>query len=188
MKTTRQHVPQVNAGSMADIAFLLLIFFLVTAMIPNDIGIKRTLPPPCLPGTDCNEGIKHQRNILQVKVNSKNELWVENEVVEISELKEIAKSFLDNNGDGTCTYCHGTKDKTSSDNPKEAVISLNNDKMTSYDFYIQVQDELTKAYFELRTQYAENILKTTSEKLTKEALAEVRLAYPFVLSEAEIKD
>lgn len=188
MKTSRRYAPQVNAGSMADIAFLLLIFFLVTAMIPNDLGISRTLPPPCLQNTDCNEGVKHQRNILEVKVNAKNELLVENEIIEISELKTIAKAFLDNNGDGSCSYCDGLKDKLSSDNPSEAVISLNNDKMTSYDFYIQVQDEITKAYFELRNHYAESILNTSSEKLTKQELMEVRTAYPFILSEAEIKD
>lgn len=189
MKTSRRHAPQVNAGSMADIAFLLLIFFLVTAMIPkDDIGISRTLPPPCPDFPNCEDGVKHQRNILEVKVNADNKLLVENEVIEIGELKAIAKAFLDNNGDGSCSYCNGLKDRTSSDNPSEAVISLNNDKMTSYDFYVKVQDELTKAYFELRSEYAENVLKTSSQNLTVKELQNVRNAYPFILSEAEIKN
>lgn len=188
MKTSRRHAPQVNAGSMADIAFLLLIFFLVTSTIPNDVGISRRLPPPCLPSDDCTDGVKHQRNILEVKVNANDELLVENEVIEIDKLKDIAKAFLDNNGDDSCKYCKGQRDKTSSDNPTEAVISLNNDKMTSYQFYIQVQDELTKAYFELRNDYAENVLNKSSDNLNIQELQDVRAAYPFILSEAEIKE
>lgn len=187
MKTSRRHAPQVNAGSMADIAFLLLIFFLVTAMIPNDIGISRKLPPPC-PTNDCSDGVIHQRNILEVNVNAKNELLVENDIIKIDDLKDIAKAFLNNNGDGSCDYCHGLRDKTSSDNPNKAIISLNNDKMTSYEFYIQVQDELTKAYFELRNDYADKIFKKSSKDLTREELLAVRAAYPFILSEAEIKE
>lgn len=189
MKNSRQIAPQVNAGSMADIAFLLLIFFLVTASIPKeDIGIKRTLPPPCPPNTECTDALKSKRNILEVRVNSKNELLVENKVIEIEELKAIAIAFLDNNGDGSCNYCKGSRDNTSSDNPLAAVISLNNDKLTSYAYYIQVQDEITKAYLELRRLYAENILNISSEKLNKQELLKVRAAYPFILSEAEIKD
>ncbi|WP_298896245.1 biopolymer transporter ExbD [uncultured Psychroserpens sp.] len=189
MRTSRRLCPQVNAGSMADIAFLLLIFFLVTAAIPEkDEGITRKLPPPCPPNTICDEDIIKQRNILEVKINSKNELWVENEIVNIEELKDIAIAFLDNNGDNTCNYCNGLKDNNSSDNPNKAVISLNNDKLTSYKFYIQVQDELTKAYYELRNNYSETVIKKPSNKLTKEELKQVKNAYPFILSEAEIKN
>ncbi|MDG5491976.1 biopolymer transporter ExbD [Psychroserpens sp. SPM9] len=184
MKTSRRQHPQVNAGSMADIAFLLLIFFLVTAVIPNDKGINRKLPPPC---DDCIVDYE-KHNILEVKVNANDELLVNNELVKIDELKTIAKAFLDNNGDGSCLYCNGLKDETSSDNPAKAVISLTNDKSTSYNFYIKVQDELTKAYYELREHYAVNVLNKQSDQLTKEELLKVKKAYPFILSEAEIKD
>ena len=184
MKTSRRQHPQVNAGSMADIAFLLLIFFLVTAVIPNDKGINRKLPPPC---EDCPIVDYKQRNILEVKVNFNNELLVENKITSIEDLKDIAKAFLDNNADGSCTHCNGLKDEKSSENPSKAVISLSNDKKTSYDFYIKVQDELTKAYYELRANYSEKILKKSSDKLTKEELLKVRKAYPFILSEAEIR-
>ena len=186
MKTSRRQSPQVNAGSMADIAFLLLIFFLVTAMIPKDIGIKRKLPAPCPPNENC-DGIIKQRNILEVKLNSKNELFVENDIIDISELKAITKAFLDNNGDQSCDYCKGLKDELSSENPKAAVVSLTNDKQTSYEFFIKVQDELTKAYYELRRDYSKDILKKPLNKLTKEELLEVKKAYPFKLSEAEVK-
>ena len=79
MKSSRRDYPEVNAGSMADIAFLLLIFFLVTAVIPDDKGINRKLPPPCAPNTNCTGAPISQRNILEVKINAKDELLVENE-------------------------------------------------------------------------------------------------------------
>ena len=112
---------------------------------------------------------------------------VENEVINIDELKDITKEFLTNNGDGSCDYCVGLADKNSSDNPKEAVVSLANDKLTSYAFYIKVQDEITKAYYELRSDYATNVLNTSSKELTSEELKQVKIAFPFILSEAEIK-
>ena len=186
MKNSRHSMHQVNAGSMADIAFLLLIFFLVTAMIPKDKGINRKLPAPCPPGEICNTQV-NKRNMLEVSVNSNNELFVDNNVIAIDELKTIAKDFLDNNGDKSCDYCHGLNSDASSDNPKEAVISLQNDKQTSYAFYIKIQDELTKAYFELRSDYSKTVFNKSTNELTKEELAEVRKAYPFLLSEAEIK-
>lgn len=187
MRTSRRQSPQVNAGSMADIAFLLLIFFLVTAVIPNDKGLNRKLPPPCPVGEDCGGEIK-QRNTLEVKVNSNDELWVENKIVTIEDLKDLTKAFLDNNGDLSCDYCDGLKDKNASENPQKAVISLTNDKMTSYNFYIKVQDEITKAYYELRSSYAQNVLKKPADELTKEELDMVKEAYPFILSEAELKN
>lgn len=185
MRTTRREFPQVNAGSMADIAFLLLIFFLVTAVIPNDSGLNRKLPPICPPNVDCS-GELLQKNTLEISVNSKNEIFIENEVINIDQLKDITKAFLDNNGDLSCEYCSGLQDENSSDNPKKAVISLTNDKLTTYAFYIKVQDEITKAYYELRHRYIQTELKTLSDDLTKEELIKVREAYPFILSEAEL--
>ena len=184
MRSSKRQSPQINAGSTADIAFLLLIFFLVTAMIPNDTGFNRKLPAECI---DCKSEI-HQRNILEIKVNSKNELFVENEVVSIDELKDITKNFLDNNGDTSCAYCNGSNDVNSSDNPQKAVVSLSNDKQTSYEFYIKVQDEITKAYYELRSHYSETILNKPSNLLTKADIKNLREAYPFILSEAELKN
>ncbi|WP_299335087.1 biopolymer transporter ExbD [uncultured Psychroserpens sp.] len=188
MRTSRRQFPQVNAGSMADIAFLLLIFFLVTAVIPKeDQGFNRKLPPPCPPNSDCLGEIP-QRNTLEIRVNSKDELFVENDIVNIDELKQLTKAFVDNNGDTSCNYCNGLQTTNASDNPKKAVISLTNDNMTSYNFYIKVQDEITKAYYELRSDYAQTVLKKSPDELTKEELHKVRDAYPFILSEAHIKN
>ena len=172
---------------MADIAFLLLIFFLVTTTISVDEGINRKLPRPCLPNTtNCSQPI-NERNILRVVLNSKNEIFVEDKIVQLGELKDIAKSFLDNNGDLSCTYCKGEHLGNYSDNPKKAVISLQNDKLTSYEFYISLQNELTKAYYELRNTYSNTVLKKDAKMLSKQELKNVKEAYPFILSEAETK-
>lgn len=178
--------PEVNAGSMADIAFLLLIFFLVTAVIPKDHGITRKLPEKCPQGMDCNTPIP-ERNILKITINANNEIMMDETIVTIDEVKAVSKAFIDNNADGSCSYCNGTGDRTLSDNPLKAVISLQTDRNTDYNQFIKVQDELTKAYFELRKTYSENILKTAIDKLTKTELKTLKNAYPFILSEAETK-
>ena len=147
MAKKRGAPPEVNAGSMADIAFLLLIFFLVTTTIGVDQGINRKLPPiqdePVVPPIN-------ERNILTVLVNMNNQLLVEEELLDIKDLREKAIKFLENNGDGSCSYCQGSKDGSSSDSPLDAVISLSNDSETSYETYIAVQNELVAAYNVLR--------------------------------------
>ena len=147
MAKKRGTPPEVNAGSMADIAFLLLIFFLVTTTIGVDQGINRKLPPiqdePVVPPIN-------ERNILTVLVNMNNQLLVEEELLDIKDLREKAIKFLENNGDGSCSYCQGSKDGSSSDNPTKAVISLSNDSETTYETYIAVQNELVAAYNVLR--------------------------------------
>ena len=179
-------IPEVNAGSMADIAFLLLIFFLVTATISSDEGINRLLPKECPPGTVCDSKIS-ERNILRILINNDDEIMIEDQVIAITELKEITKNFLDNNGDGTCNYCNGVKSSKASDNPKKAVVSLQNGRHTSYKQFIAVQDELSKAYYELRNTYSMDVLRKPSDELSKEELKQVKDAYPFILSEAETK-
>ena len=177
--------PNVNAGSMADIAFLLLIFFLVTTTIAENKGFNRKLPKIC-ETPDCIIDI-HERNILKITLNSKQEIMANDEVISIENLKKIAINFLDNNGDETCDYCNGSKLTTSSDNPTKAVISFKSHKQTRYSLFIAVQDELTKAYYELRENYAMQKLGKTSENLSKEDIVLIRKAYPFILSEAETK-
>ncbi|OMP30770.1 biopolymer transporter ExbD [Mangrovimonas sp. DI 80] len=184
MKTSRHAAPQVNAGSMADIAFLLLIFILVTTTISMDSGLSRKLPPPCPPNTDCNADIK-ERNILRVMINPNNDILVNEKIVAIQDLKQVVANFIDNNGTKTCDYCHGKSEITSSENPQKAVISLQTAAKTKYEFYIEVQDEITKAYYDLRATYASEILRKPSDNLTEKDLKEVKEAYPFILSEAQ---
>ncbi len=147
----KRSAPEVNAGSMADIAFLLLIFFLVTTTIEKDSGLNRKLPPM---EEDVEPPIIKQRNIFTVLLNGKDQLLVEEELMEIKDLRAAAIEFLDNNGDGTCTYCKGVKNSSSSDNPDKAIISLKNDRETTYATYISVQNELVAAYNVLRNRRA----------------------------------
>ena len=148
----KRAAPEVNAGSMADIAFLLLIFFLVTTTIPKDSGINRKLPPMEPPNED--EVVIKQKNIFTVLINNKDQLLVEDELMELKDLRNAAIEFLDNGGDGSCDYCNGARNPKSSDNPDKAIISLKNERETSYAAYISVQNELVAAYNSLRNKRA----------------------------------
>ena len=199
----RRSSPEVNAGSMADIAFLLLIFFLVTTTIETDSGISRKLPP--MQEEEIEPPIIKQKNIFQVIVNRNNDLFVEDELMELSELKEAAIAFLDNGGgvgEDACNYCQGAGDPSSSDNPQIAVIMLVNDRATEYGTYIAVQNELVAAYNELRNRAAQNLYGKSFDQMEtdyddvgyqgdkeelKEQIQRIRDMYPQKLSEAEPK-
>ncbi len=199
----RRSAPEVNAGSMADIAFLLLIFFLVTTTIDTDRGISRKLPPPL--DETIEPPILKQKNIFVVELNKNNDLLVEEEPMELKDLRAAAVAFLDNGGgtgDEACNYCKGEKSSSSSDNPEKAVISLRNNRETSYATYIAVQNELVAAYTELRNREAESLFGKTftqmkedlkdvnysgSKERLKDDIKKVQLMYPEKLSEAEPK-
>ncbi len=199
----RRAAPEVNAGSMADIAFLLLIFFLVTTTIETDSGISRKLPPP--QEDNVEPPILKQKNIFVVELNKNNDLLVEEVPMELKDLREAAVKFLDNgggNGEEACNYCQGAKDPTSSDNPTKAVISLRNNRETNYATYIAVQNELVAAYTTLRNREAERLfgksfvqmekdLKDVNYVGNKEGLKEdikkIQFLFPEKLSEAEPK-
>ena len=198
----KRSAPEVNAGSMADIAFLLLIFFLVTTTIETDSGISRQLPP--INDEEQDPPPLKEKNIFIVLINSNGELLVEDEKMDIENLKESAKRFLDNGGgkgDEACNYCRGPGDPKSSDNPIKAVISLQNDRLTDYGVYITVQNELVKAYTELRNREANRLYGRdftamvedyknkadydgNLEKL-KERIETIKDMFPQKLSEAE---
>ncbi|MCK0179313.1 biopolymer transporter ExbD [Flavobacteriaceae bacterium S0862] len=182
---TKKTAPKVNAGSMADIAFLLLIFFLVTTTMANEKGIQRKLPSICNT-LDC-KGEIYERNILRISLNGNQEIMVQNEIVTIENLKGIVKTFVDNNGDDSCTYCNGIKDASSSDNPSKAVVSLTSHPQSSYELFVDVQDELTKAYLELRKAYAIKVLGKSLDNLNENDMILLKKAYPFVISEVQTK-
>jgi biopolymer transport protein ExbD len=200
----RRSAPEVNAGSMADIAFLLLIFFLVTTTIETDSGINRKLPPM---EEIIDPPIIKERNIFTVVVNKNNQILVEEKPMDLSDIRKEAIAFLDNGGglgDEACDYCQGNKDRSSSDNPDKAIISLKNDRETDYKVYISVQNELVAAYNELRNREFSRIFPSENmsyveadkrysdprsdvkvkEKL-KEKLSLIKTLYPMKLSEAE---
>ncbi len=151
----RRATPEINASSMADIAFLLLIFFLVTTTIDTDKGMLVKLPQwvelEDLPPPD----EANKRNVLEILVNQYDQLLVNKEIMTIQNLKKTAKEFIGNNGDGSCNYCTGSGDPKKSDNPKKAIVSLKNDRATSYEMYISVYNELQAAYNELRDDRAQ---------------------------------
>lgn len=177
--------PPVNAGSMADIAFLLLIFFLVTSMIPNDKGIARDLPQACPPGADCNIPIK-KNNIFTIAVNELGEIMANEKATTIEDLKDSLKSFIDNNGDKSCVYCKGEQLSNASDNPKKASISLSIHREAPYQSFISIQDEIAQVYFELRENYVKEVLKTNVNKITEDELKMTPEAYPFRIIETAL--
>jgi biopolymer transport protein ExbD len=163
----RAGAPEVNAGSMADIAFLLLIFFLVTTTIETDAGLDRMLPPIEPPDTDV---VIKQKNIFQVNINKNGQLLADEELISLDQLRAKATAFLDNGGDGSCTYCKGRKNSDSSDNPTKAIISLKNDRETKYGTYITVQNELVGAYNDLRNREAQRLFGTDFTDMEAEYL------------------
>ena len=199
----KRSAPEVNAGSMADIAFLLLIFFLVTTTIETDRGISRKLPP--IPVEDVVPPVIRQKNIFTVIVNRNNDLLVEDQLMQLDDLRMAAVEFLDNGGgvgEEACDYCQGTRDPASSDNPEKAIISLVNDRQTKYGTYISVQNELVAAYNILRNREGQRLYNTDylemernyndpnyngNKEVLKERLDEIQNMYPQKLSEAEPK-
>lgn len=266
----RRELQEINAGSMADIAFLLLIFWLVTTTIESDMGIKRQLPPPVPPDIDVPQA--KEQNVFNVKVNFLDMLLVEGQPLDIEELKNKTKSFLIATGDGVITHQIGTEEigknrdvilitgangKTNAafperewirksdvkmkiaeyeqivliseeknkdafrkvlkswqeklttinllggdykELPASALISMQNDNNTTYNTYLQVQNELQSAVNELRDELAlskfgvsyreleEVYGKNKQDKSTLEKITAVRALYPQRISEAEPRD
>jgi biopolymer transport protein TolR len=199
----RKGAPEVNAGSMADIAFLLLIFFLVTTTIETDAGLDRMLPPIEPPDTDV---VIKQKNIFTVSINKSGQLLVEEELMNLEDLRDAAIAFLDNGGAPAgspeyCNYCQGKREASSSDNPQKAIISLKNDRETAYKTYITVQNELVGAYTDRRNResrrlYKRDFTEMESEYLNpetpssvrdelKEKVQRIQELFPQKLSEAE---
>ena len=173
MARSRRSTPEINAGSMADIAFLLLIFFLVTTTMDVDTGIARKLP--VLDDTQEPEDMQgNARNIYEVYVNKRDKLLVEDLEIEIGDLKEGAKLFINNNG----------RNPELSDSPEKAIVSLVNSRGTSYEMYISVQNELTAAYNELRNEESIKKHGLKYSELPKVKQKEIRKMYPMKISEA----
>lgn len=183
MASKKRAVPEINAGSMADIAFLLLIFFLVTTTMDVDKGLLVKLPP-WTEETSEQQDIK-EKNIFVVLVNAQDQLLIEDEYAGLEDIRRLAKEFIDNNGDGSCEDCRGLRDANSSDNPRKAVISLQNDRGTSYKMFVTVRNELLGAYSELRNDLAKRKFGRDYESLSEDNKTYVNEVYPQFISEAE---
>ncbi len=177
--------PTINTGSMADIAFLLLIFFLVTTTLQSDVGIARKLPRPC-PTGDCAVDVA-ARNLLSIHVNDAGDLLVNNDMTSFGQLRNTLREFIDNNGDQSCFYCRGSNSELSSENPNKAVISVNTDRQTPYKYFIKVQNEINIVYYELREKYACSIFNKDIDDLSRMEQQTVQDAYPMLIAEADIK-
>ena len=183
-------IPEIPAASLADIAFMLLIFFLVTTTMDVDSGLERRLPP--MPPEDQEEDdtppIK-ERNVFVVLVNAKNQLLVEGEITDIDELRDKAKEFMANpyNDEDLPEKKIETVDFFGQVEITKGVISLRNDVGTQYGTYIAVQNELVGAINELREELAKQKFGKPYEKLDSDQQGAIKDIYPSRISEAEPK-
>ncbi len=221
MGRNKRAIPEINASSMADIAFLLLIFFLVTTTMDTDWGIARLLPPPDENKQEDQVKIK-ERNVFVVLVNANNQLLVEGELLDISQLKEKAIDFISNPGNkenlpekihvspseakqqisilkGGNTPAAAEEMAKWQNRLKTAevvgdyweskqVISLQNDRGTSYETYIKVQNELAAAYRNLREKMAMEKFNKKFDQLEKAQADAIKEVYAQRISEAEPKN
>ena len=164
---------EINAGSMADIAFLLLIFFLVTTTIDVDKGVLVKLPP--WSEEDPEPLTLNKRNVFSVLVNADNALLVRGEPSDVGDLRERAKEFIRN-----------PQNKSDlAERPDKAIISLRNDRGTEYSTYLEVYNELKAAYRELREDESQKKYNKSYEFLPRDKKKEINAIIPLVLSEAE---
>ena len=185
-------IPEINASSMADISFLLLIFFLVTTSLDVNQGLARRLPAPIPPDQKIEDTDINKRNLFVVKINWENKLLVQGQELDIKQLRAKAKEFIANPEDkadmpklyeedfgqpfGTLKYT------------KEHVISVQNDMETQYQAYLDVQNELVAAYNELREECAQQYFHKSYNELDEEWQKKISKIYPQKISEAEPKN
>lgn len=187
----KRKTPGINGTSSADIAFMLLLFFLLTSSMDTDKGLPRRLPPP-VPKDQVDEDVKiKKRNILVVLINSQNQILCNNEFIDIKQLKDKVKDFILNaNNEET------KPEKVEVDVPyfgkmqvtKSHVISLQNDRGTQYQAYIDVQNELAAAYNELRDDLSKKKFGKPFMDLDLDQQKAVQMIYPQKISEAEPKN
>ena len=188
---SKRKTPGINGSSSADIAFMLLIFFLITTSMDTDKGLARRLPPPVPKDQKKNDVDIKKRNLLVVLINSNNQILCGDQFVDIKQLKERIKEFIDN------PYNDEHKpERVEADVPffgkmmvtKNHVISLQNDRGTEYQAYISVQNELAKAYNELRDDISRKKFGKLFADLDEDQQKAVQQIYPQKISEAEPKN
>ena len=182
--------PEINSSSTADMAFILLCFFLMTTTMDQDKGLQRRLPPMPDPNQKVEDQKVNRRNIIVVKINSADRLLAGSEPMDVSQLKDKIKEFLTNPYDDPNLP---EKEEIEIENfgpcmVSKGVISLQNDRGTSYQAYMAVQNELVKAVNELRDDFAMANYGKLYLKCNEDEQAVVRKAVPQNISEAEPKD
>ena len=186
----KKKVPKINGSSMADIAFIALIFFLMVTTMDKEEGISRLLPPIPPEDQKVEDQKVNRRNIIQVKINSNDRLLAGSQPMDVSQLKDKSKEFMTNPYDDP-----NLPEKEVKDIPglgpvpvSKGVISLQNDRGTTYQAYITVQNELIKAINELRDDFSMKTFGKKYSKLDEDQQGMVRKAVPQNISEAEPKD
>ena len=190
-KKKARTIPQLNSTSAADFAFIILLFFLLTTSMDVDQGMPRKLPPPPDPNAQVNTELKvRERNVLKVFINTNNQILCGGEYIELKQLKDKAKAFIknENNNDHM-------PEKELEDVPffgptmitKYHIISLQNDRGTRYQAYLDVQNELTAAYNELRDELSRGRFGRRFDDLDEEQQKAVQTIYGLKISEAEPK-
>jgi biopolymer transport protein ExbD len=192
----RRETPEISSGAMADIAFMLLIFFLVATTMDVDSGLARMLPPKLPQDMETPPQVK-DRNVFVVQINSQDRVAIKGEPIDISELKEKAKEFISNparkitlpefevkditvkNSDGVLIMNLGPHEVS------KGVISLQNDNGTSYEVYIAVQDALVRAYNELRDELSKQKFQKKFDDLDENEMKAIKKIIPQKISEAE---
>ncbi|MCC4212311.1 ExbD/TolR family protein [Leeuwenhoekiella parthenopeia] len=168
MRTTTS----VNAGSMADIAFLMLIFFLTTTTIETDKGLSQTLPDPCLT-KDCTAEIA-ERNLLRISINGNGEYLINERVIQLEELSTQVVNFVMNT----------EKSAVKPSKPENAVVNLELSRELDYGTYIQVLDGVKQAYQQMRSDYSFERFSKALDQLNERELEQVLQAYPLNLGES----
>lgn len=195
MEKKKRKVDEINASSMADIAFLLLIFFLVATTMDVDTGMTRVLPPWVDENKDNSTDV-NERNVLKVSISKGGRILVDeaeytaadlirNRMTNESKLSQEAKTFLQSpdRSDKKDTLINGQTYHMS-----EGVVSLKADKETQYKVYIDVQNELTHAFNDIREDYSQRMFKRSFEELDSDERTVISKLVPMRISEAEPND
>ena len=194
MARAKKKAGEINSSSMADIAFLLLIFFLVTTTMDVDTGMKRTLPPWIDPTEQQNDVDVNERNVLKVNVSRSGAIMVGTEEYRSSDLRRVGEHsrlsrevyfFLvdPDRSNKKDTEIDGASYKVS-----EGLVSLKADDETEYKVYLKVQDELTHAFNLYRDDIARAVYGVGYDELDDIQSANIRKAVPMKISEAEPND
>ena len=187
----KKNIPEINASSQADIAFTVLIFFLVVSTMDIDTGIVRMLPPMADPNVKQEDIKVKERNLLLVFVSGSGNIMAGGKVISLSALKDKAKEFILNPLDDKNLPEKKVTDIEMTDGSKwtypvsEGVISLQNTRDTSYQRYIEVQNELTRAFNEVRDEVSMNKFSKKFADLDEAERKVITKAIPMKISEAE---
>ncbi len=190
MARTQRATPEIPSASLADIAFMLLIFFLVATTMDVDTGLARMLPPPVPEDQPKQENEIKDRNVLVVLVNKNNQILCDGKWLTVSQLREETKEFISNprNDENLPEFNEVDIDLFGTIPVSKGVISLQNDRGTAYKTYIEVQNELVGAYNELRDELSMSKFRKKFDDLSEEQSEAVKKAIPQRISEAEPKN